>query len=96
MGFLLTVIYVALSHLSPADMFPSLSDDRIMLWLAIGAVVATVPSIVTRKFPFRAPEVYLMLGVLVAVPVSRLVNDVRNDGPELLLPPSEYQLELLG
>ena len=35
-------------------------------------------------------------GELVATPVSRLVNDVRNDGPELLLPPSEYQLELLG
>ena len=33
---------------------------------------------------------------LVATPVSRLVNDVRNDGPELLLPPEEYQLELLG
>jgi putative SOS response-associated peptidase YedK len=35
-------------------------------------------------------------GELTATPVSRLVNDVRNDGPELLLPPAEYQLDLLG
>jgi putative SOS response-associated peptidase YedK len=40
--------------------------------------------------------VLLEEGELIATPVSRLVNDVRNDGPELLLPPSEYQLELLG
>jgi len=40
--------------------------------------------------------VLLEEGDLTAVPVSRLLNDVRNDGPELLLPPSEYQLDLLG
>ena len=46
-------------------------------------------------FHHRMP-VLLEPGELVATPVSRLVNDVRNDGPELLLPPEEYQLELLG
>jgi putative inorganic carbon (HCO3(-)) transporter len=74
MGFLLTLIYVALSHLSPADVFPSLGDSRIMLWLGIVAVVASLPSIVTGKFPFRAPQVYLMLGFIVAVPLSRLAH----------------------
>ena len=33
---------------------------------------------------------------LIARPVSRLVNDVRNDGPELLDEPKELQLRLLG
>jgi putative inorganic carbon (HCO3(-)) transporter len=74
MGFLLTVAYVALGHLSPADVFPAFSDDRIMLWLAIAAAVATVPSLVTGKFPFRSPEVRFMLGLVVAVPVSRLAH----------------------
>nr|MDQ6919085.1 SOS response-associated peptidase [Candidatus Dormibacteraeota bacterium] len=40
--------------------------------------------------------VLLEEGELTAVPVSQQVNDVRNEGPELLLPPGEYQLELLG
>src|SRR5438105_3527767 len=33
---------------------------------------------------------------LVARPVSRLVNHVRDDGVELLEPPAEYQLDLLA
>jgi putative SOS response-associated peptidase YedK len=40
--------------------------------------------------------VLLEEGELTAIPVSKKVNDVRNDGAELLQPPSEYQLELLG
>jgi putative SOS response-associated peptidase YedK len=40
--------------------------------------------------------VLLEPGELTVAPVSRLVNDVRNDGPELLRPPDEYQLQLLG
>lgn len=74
MGFLLTLVYTALSHLSPADMFPSLGDSRIMLWLAVVAVVASLPGIFMGKFPFRAPQIYLMLGLIVAVPLSWLVH----------------------
>ncbi|MDQ6691861.1 MAG: SOS response-associated peptidase [Candidatus Dormibacteraeota bacterium] len=35
-------------------------------------------------------------GELEAIAVSHLVNDVRNDGPQLLDPPREFQLNLLG
>ena len=58
-------------------------------------MITTRASAVIVPFHHRMP-VLLEQGELVATPVSRLVNDVRNDGPELLLPPSEYQLELLG
>ena len=74
MGFLLTLIYAALSHLSPAEMFPSLADSRIMLWLAVIAVAASLPAIVTGKFPFRAPQIYLMFGLIVAIPLSRIAH----------------------
>jgi O-antigen ligase/polysaccharide polymerase Wzy-like membrane protein len=73
-GFLITLLYVALSHLSPADLFPDLVDSRIMLWLALAAVVASAPAIFAGKFPFRAPQVYLMLGLIVAVPLSRVAH----------------------
>jgi putative SOS response-associated peptidase YedK len=59
------------------------------------AMITTEAKGVIVPFHHRMP-VLLEEGELTAVPVSRLVNDVRNDGPELLLPPSEYQLELLG
>jgi putative SOS response-associated peptidase YedK len=58
-------------------------------------MITTEATGVIVPFHHRMP-VLLEDGELVATPVSRLVNDVRNDGPELLLPPGEYQLELLG
>jgi putative SOS response-associated peptidase YedK len=59
------------------------------------AMITTSATGVIVPLHHRMP-VLLNPAELTAVPVSRLVNDVRNDGPELLLPPSEYQLELLG
>lgn len=43
----------------------------------------------------RMPVMLDWPAVLEIRPVSRLVNNVRNDGPELLLPPAEFQLSLL-
>jgi putative SOS response-associated peptidase YedK len=61
---------------------------------AVTMITTGAPGVISR-FHSRMP-VMLEEGELTAVPVSRLLNDVRNDGPEVLLPPSEYQLELLG
>ena len=58
-------------------------------------MITTEATGVIVPFHNRMP-VLLEEGELTVVPVSRLVNDVRNDGPRLLDPPSEYQLELLG
>ena len=59
------------------------------------AVVTTEARGVIVPLHHRMP-VLLEEGELVVRPVSRLVNDVRNDGPELLEAPAEYQLGLLG
>ena len=58
-------------------------------------MITTAATGVIVPFHSRMP-VLLEEGELTAVPVSLLVNDVRNDGPQLLEAPSEYQLELLG
>ena len=59
------------------------------------AIVTTQARGVVVPLHSRMP-VLLEEGELVARPVSRKVNDVRNDGPELLEPPAEYQLDLLA
>ena len=72
MGFLLTLLYIGVTYFAPGDLFPHLGAGRIMLYLAIAAVVASIPALLTGKFPYRAPQVQLMLGLVVAVPVSHL------------------------
>jgi len=59
------------------------------------AVVTTAATGVIVPLHSRMP-VLLEEAELLVRPVSRLVNDVSNDGPELLEPPAEYQLDLLG
>jgi putative SOS response-associated peptidase YedK len=58
-------------------------------------IITTHATGVIVPFHHRMP-VLVEPGELFALPASRKVNDVRNDGPELLLPTEEYQLELLG
>lgn len=73
MGFALTLVYVALTILSPADLFPELAPYRIMLWLAVLCVLASIPSILRARW-LRFPHSYLMLGVILAICLSRALN----------------------
>jgi len=59
------------------------------------AVVTTAATGVMLPLHHRMP-VLLEEAELLIRPASRLVNDVRNDGPELLEAPAEYQLDLLA
>ncbi len=59
------------------------------------AIITTVAAGVVAPFHHRMPVLHEAAD-LEAIPVSRLVNDVRNEGPHLLEPPTEYQLNLLS
>ena len=59
------------------------------------AIVTTTARGVVAPLHSRMP-VLVEDAELVARPVSRRVNDVRNEGPELLEPPAGYQLDLLA
>jgi hypothetical protein len=73
-AFILTTTYVVLSHLSPAALFPHLAKYNIMVWLAVAATLACLPQLFLHPSRWRSPEVYLMLGLTAAVPVSLIAN----------------------
>lgn len=73
MGFVLTLVYIGLTVLSPADLFPELAEYRIMVWLGTAAFVSSVGGIVSR-YSLSLRQVYLMLGFMVTICLSRALN----------------------
>lgn len=77
-AFALTTTYVVLAHLSPAALFPHLAHYHIMVWLALAATLACLAQVPFHPSQWRSPEVYLMVGLTAAVPVSLVVNGLRS------------------
>lgn len=73
MGFLLTLLYTAMTLLSPAGVFPDLSPYRIMLWLAVLASIMSFGSFANPVW-LRLPQFHLMVGIIFAICISRLLN----------------------
>jgi hypothetical protein len=73
MGFLLTLIYISLALLSPADLIPSLSQYRVQLVVAIVALLFSALGFLGDRF-FRIPQVYLLAGLFAAVILSQAVG----------------------
>src|ERR1700683_5485553 len=73
-AFVLTTTYVVLSHLSPAVLFPHLAQYHIMVWLAVAATLACLAQLFFHPFGWRSPQVYLIVGLTAAVPISLVAN----------------------
>ena len=78
-AFGLTSAYVVLSHLSPAVLFPQLARYNVMVWLAAAAALACLPQMLFRRSLRRSPQLYFMLGLTVAVPLSLVANGLARD-----------------
>jgi putative inorganic carbon (hco3(-)) transporter len=63
MGFALTLFYLFVTLLTPAEVIPFLLPYRIMLVLLIIKLVASVFSVLSYRFSFKAPQLYLLLGL---------------------------------
>jgi len=74
MGFILTLLYVALALLSPKDLMPSLADYRVELLVVILALLVSAPRALDGKF-FRIPQNYLLAGLFAAVFLSIAIGD---------------------
>ena len=74
MGFLFTLLYIALSLLSPKDTMPYLAEFRVELFIVFVAVIFSTPGLLRRNF-FRVPQNYLLLGLFVVIFVSTAIAD---------------------
>jgi putative inorganic carbon (hco3(-)) transporter len=84
MGFLLTLLYIGLTILSPADLFPALASFRLMIWVALLAGVASLPNILKGDW-LRSPQTPLMVGLLCIIALSRLLNGSFGGAPAALI-----------
>jgi putative inorganic carbon (hco3(-)) transporter len=84
MAFFLTLLYIALTVLSPAELFPELAPYRIMLWLVVLAVPASVIGFSQAPW-LKQPQFYLMVGIIVAICLSRLLNGWFGGVPDALI-----------
>lgn len=73
MGFVLTLLYIAFALITPGELVPALVDYRVQLWLAVIATIASIPAIM-REREARSPQLYLGLGLIVAVGLSQIAN----------------------
>jgi putative inorganic carbon (HCO3(-)) transporter len=72
-AFLLTLLYIALTVLSPAELFPELGPYRIMLWLGLVAILGSAGGFFGAPW-LKQPQFHLMLGIVAAICLSRLLN----------------------
>jgi O-antigen ligase len=74
MGFFLLLLYLGVSYLSPDQIDPELGQYRIVLWIAIAAILASLPVIPRTGWLFRLPHSYLLFGLLMTMMLSHLAH----------------------
>jgi O-antigen ligase len=72
MGFFLLILYLAVSYLSPGQIYPELAQYSIVLWIAIAAGLASVPSLLRQMTFWAAPQTKLLLGLMGAMILSEV------------------------
>jgi hypothetical protein len=73
MGLALTILYVIIALFSPASLYPQLTTYRLELWIAVIALLTSLPNVHRSKL-LTVPQTYLMFGLLIAVGWSMVVN----------------------
>ena len=74
MGFLLTLLYIVLAYLSPADLFPALAPYRIMVVVSFFGSLTALPRIPIDRVRIAVPQTFLMVMLMGMMSFSRLVN----------------------
>jgi putative inorganic carbon (hco3(-)) transporter len=75
MGALVSLLYIAVSILSPTDAFPSLAPYRINLILSFAALFLSLPALLGRSTSLLfSRETALMVCLFITIPVSRLAH----------------------
>jgi hypothetical protein len=76
MAFLTFLLYVTLSYIFPAEIFPALAPYRITFWVGIiGLLFSVVTLVQGGGAPFRSPQVWMLIGFTTAMALSRMLAD---------------------
>jgi O-Antigen ligase len=64
MGFFFSLLYIALAILSPGEAVPALAPFRIQLWLALAAILTSLPVVLEARSFFVAQAGFLLAVIL--------------------------------
>lgn len=75
MGFVFLILYIFLTYFRVTDFIPDLAAYRPAFVLAVAGLSFSVFALFATTRPsFRAPQIYLMLGLTFCIPLSRVVT----------------------
>jgi putative inorganic carbon (HCO3(-)) transporter len=74
MGFILTLLYIFLSIISPDQFGEKMADLHVLEFLAAVTFVFSVPEVIKRRHLLFSPQTYLLLGFTIAVALSKIAN----------------------
>src|SRR5579863_1468771 len=73
MGFILSLIYIAVAVVSPAVLVPWLAPYHFQIWIGLATILASIPAIPTFRFP-SVPQVRFLALVTLGIGASFLFN----------------------
>lgn len=73
MGFVLSILYLAIYYVTPTYLFGSLADSHIQVIIASLAVLFSIPALI-KSFLFRNPQSLALIGLAIAVFLSDAIG----------------------
>ena len=74
MGLFLTVVYIVLTIISPAQFGSAWADYHAMVYLAVLTTLFSLPNVFSRSSLLSSVQTYLVLALIVIVGVSQIAN----------------------
>jgi len=74
MGFILTILYIIATIISPEQFGKAWASYHALMYLAGITVLASLPSIASHKFWKSSEQTFLLFGLIVAISVSEVAN----------------------
>jgi O-antigen ligase len=69
MGYIFTLLYISLLFITPSALMPSLASYRIQIWVAVAALLASLPTMIADS-RWRVPQLAVFAVFLISVPIS--------------------------
>ncbi len=74
MGFVLTIVYIVLTIISPEQFGPEWTTYHALFYLALITTLFSFPTILTRSHLKSSIQTYLLIGFIIAIGLSQVAN----------------------